>query len=44
MGKKEEKEQDIKSNLENKDIAGFEWNFPVDTQYECLSVCEDLNR
>lgn len=32
VGKKEEKEQDIKSNLENKDIAGFKWTFPLDTQ------------
>lgn len=31
-GTREEKEQDIKSNLENEDVVGFKWTFPLDTQ------------
>lgn len=31
-GEKEEKELDIKSNFENKDIAELKWTFPLCTQ------------
>lgn len=37
-GEQEEREHNIKSNLENKDIAGHKWTFQLDTHNRSACV------
>lgn len=37
-GKREEKEHNIKSNLENKDIAGLKWTFLLGNDSVCVHI------